>query len=73
MNEEKLSCKVIEDLIPLYCEGLCSEETRALVDAHIKDCGACRKLCEATPQAPQPEPEQIPDEARVFKKVSRKI
>ena len=73
MNEEKLSCKVIEDLIPLYCEGLCSEETRALVDAHIKDCDACRKLCEATPQAPQPEPEQIPDEAKVFKKVNRKM
>ena len=73
MNEEKLSCKVIEDLIPLYCEGLCSEETRTLVDAHIRDCDACRKLCEATPQEPQPEPEQIPDEAKVFKKVNRKM
>lgn len=73
MKKPDLNCKVIEDLIPLYCEGLCSDETRALVDAHIKDCDACRKLCETTPQEPQPEAETIPDEAKVFKKVNRKM
>ena len=73
MKKPDLNCKVIEDLIPLYCEGLCSDETRALVDAHIKDCDACRKLCETTPQAALPEAETIPDEAKVFKKVNRKM
>ena len=73
MKKTDLNCKVIEDLIPLYCEGLCSDETRALVDAHIKDCDACRKLCKTTPQAALPEAETIPDEAKVFKKVNRKM
>ena len=73
MKKTDLNCKVIEDLIPLYCEGLCSDETRALVDAHIKDCDACRKLCKTTPQAALPEAETIPDEAKVFQKVNRKM
>ena len=37
-----LACKVIEDLLPLYCDGACSEETRALIEAHLQECASCR-------------------------------
>ncbi len=35
------NCNIIKDLLPLYCDGICTEESRVLVDEHIKDCAEC--------------------------------
>lgn len=40
----KLSCKVMEDLLPLYRDGVCSEESRQLVDEHLRECAACKDV-----------------------------
>ena len=40
----KLSCKVIEDLLPMYYDKVCSEETAALVEEHLKDCPDCSRI-----------------------------
>lgn len=45
MND--IPCGVIRDLLPLYTEDLCSEESRALVDDHIINCTDCRRLKES--------------------------
>lgn len=37
----KLSCKVVEDLLPMYYDKVCSEETTALVEEHLKSCPDC--------------------------------
>lgn len=37
----KISCNIIRDLLPLYAEDLASEDTRAMVDAHLCDCADC--------------------------------
>ena len=37
-------CKIIEDLLPLYHDGVCSEESRQMVEAHLSKCEECRKL-----------------------------
>ena len=42
-----MKCEIIQDLIPTYCEGVCSEETKILVEAHIQECAACRQEIEA--------------------------
>lgn len=39
-----LSCKIIEDLLPLYHDGVCSEESRQLVDEHLSRCESCRAV-----------------------------
>lgn len=39
----KLKCEVIGDLLPLYAEKICSEDTSRLVEEHIESCGRCRK------------------------------
>ena len=39
-----LSCDVTRDLLPLYHDGVCSEESRALVEAHVANCPACSAL-----------------------------
>ncbi|WP_049944484.1 zf-HC2 domain-containing protein [Anaerococcus provencensis] len=37
-----MDCEVINDLIPLYKEGICSNESKKLVEDHIKTCERCR-------------------------------
>ena len=39
----KVTCKVIQDLLPLYHDSVCSPETAALVEEHLKDCEACQE------------------------------
>lgn len=37
-----LSCEVVRDLIPGYCDGLLSEVSKQAVDAHLEQCESCR-------------------------------
>lgn len=41
---KEIACNVIVDLLPLYEDGCCSEETRRLIEEHINTCDSCRKL-----------------------------
>lgn len=38
------SCKIIEDLLPLYYDNICSEESCQLVEEHLNQCEHCRTL-----------------------------
>ncbi|MCD7920170.1 MAG: zf-HC2 domain-containing protein [Clostridiales bacterium] len=38
----KLSCNVMDDLLPLYADDACGQETVALVEEHLTDCPRCR-------------------------------
>lgn len=40
----KISCNVINDLLPLYYDGVCTQESRVLVEEHLKECPSCRKV-----------------------------
>ena len=40
-------CGVVEDLLPLYIDECCSEESRATVESHIKECEACKSVFES--------------------------
>lgn len=37
----KYNCNVIRDLLPLYADDACSEESRAVVDEHLQECADC--------------------------------
>lgn len=37
-----MDCEVIKDLIPLCKEGICSKESKELVEIHLKTCKSCR-------------------------------
>ena len=67
MNEMKLSCEIVKDLIPLCSEGIGSPESMAEVEAHIKTCERCRKLYEQIP--PDTIPVHVPEEKNVFQKL----
>lgn len=40
----KLSCKVIEDMLPMYFDGVCSDESATLVKEHLKECPQCSRM-----------------------------
>ena len=42
----KITCNIIEDLLPLYVEDMVSEDSRKLVEEHLKGCPDCRKMQE---------------------------
>ena len=73
----KMECDVIQDLLPLYEEGLCSEASRTLVEAHLAECPRCagaqkladRLCCESPDAAPEQEDAAV---ARSFRKVRRR-
>lgn len=43
---EKLSCDIIQDLIPSYLDNICSDASRQCVEEHIETCEKCRKALE---------------------------
>lgn len=72
----KMKCDVIQDLLPLYQEELCSEASRELVQAHLAECPRCRAQLAA---AERIEFQEVPDPERAdaavaksFRKVRRR-
>lgn len=40
----KYPCELIQDLLPLYHDNVCSPPSRKMVEEHLSDCEACRSL-----------------------------
>ena len=40
----KYNCKVIQDLLPLYTDGICSDVSAQMVEEHLKECASCEKI-----------------------------
>ncbi len=68
------SCNVMQDLFVPYLDETCSDESRALLEQHLKECKSCRMALE-TYQSPIPSvdvKENVQAE-KPFKKIRRKI
>jgi predicted anti-sigma-YlaC factor YlaD len=71
MVMERISCRIIEDILPLYVDGVCSEESRNAVESHIANCGECRKKLEQMNYSlPQSEIQKNIDESAMLQKLS---
>lgn len=42
MNKQ---CGIVQDLLPLYVDGACSESSEAMIKEHLQNCPECRQLC----------------------------
>ena len=42
----KTHCDIIRDLLPLYADDACSDESRRLVDEHLQECPDCVSVLE---------------------------
>ncbi len=43
----RLSCEVIQDLLPLYVDKACSKDSEGLVEEHMAECENCRQTYDA--------------------------
>lgn len=59
----KLSCKVVEDLLPMYYDGVCSDDSAALIETHLKECPRCKNVLTDL-QTEIEIPESKPDELK---------
>lgn len=63
------SCDVVQDLLPLYLDEVCSGTSGKLVRAHLEECEKCRQML-ALMTEEAPEEQTAPDGDAVLKKTS---
>ncbi len=70
----RLPCEIVQDLLPLYEDELCSPTSEAAVEEHLRDCPHCRAQAERVRNFVQPElPEQVRCEERAVVRSFRKV
>jgi len=75
----KYPCNLIQDLLPLYHDGVCSEESNKIIENHLKECSSCSdyytSLCDADEivAAPQNNVELEMKKAASFCSIKKKI
>lgn len=42
-----MNCNIIMDLLPLYADGCCSDESKLLVENHLSTCKKCKSMLSA--------------------------
>ncbi|MBQ9252382.1 MAG: zf-HC2 domain-containing protein [Clostridia bacterium] len=40
----KIDCEIIRDLLPLYVDDICSDQSRQAVDEHLRECAECKQM-----------------------------
>ena len=74
----KYPCSLIQDLLPLYHDGVCSEESNKIIEAHLSECSSCKdyynSLCEADEIFAAPQNAELEmKKAASFRSIKRKI
>jgi len=71
-----MKCNIVKDLMPLYLDDLCSEETKQELENHMKECEECKKIKDELEQPEQPSETQAEDlnkSIAPLKKVKKKM
>ena len=66
-----LPCELVQDLLPLYHDGVCSDTSRKLVDSHLETCETCAGVLKGI-AADMEMPKLEADEAKPMKSIKRK-
>ena len=65
-------CKIVEDLLPNYIEGLTSEVTNYFIEEHIQSCEHCQEVIKAMQEQINAEKVDGKEEIDYLKKINRK-
>lgn len=70
-----MNCQIIRDLLPLYCDDVCSRESRQAVDQHLAGCPDCQAIYQGMGQEKTvlPFPTDGKEEVRVLKTVKKRF
>ncbi len=70
----KITCDIINDLIPLYIDNLCTEDSRKLIEEHMKHCNKCsQKLEDMKNPLEYPQIPEHWESKEPFKKIKKKV
>ena len=73
-NKPDIKCEVIKDLLPLYVDEVVSDESRSLIEEHLKECSGCREYCQQLREGlPEEVDMEFPDETASLRKIKRRI
>lgn len=68
-----ISCEIIKDLLPLYYDGVCSEDSKKAVEEHLLQCENCRaELSSMDSTFIVPQTEQNINEAHEIRQLSKR-
>ena len=69
-----IKCEVIKDLLPLYMDGVASEESCALIEDHLKECEDCRQYLDLLQEdLPDVSEVSLADETASLRKIKRRL
>lgn len=69
----KISCEIIKDLLPLYHDGVCSNDSKTMIEEHLTYCDSCKAELQAIDdQLPINNAEKNLNEAETVKNLSRR-
>lgn len=69
----KMNCEIIKDLLPLYIDNVCSDESRNAVEEHINNCPICEAELVKLQNAPELKPEIDNDIDEAVKNAGKRI
>ncbi len=68
------NCDIVENLLPIYADGGCSDKTGKLIRKHLDVCPKCRKYLKTVKKSSKKTvSEDIPDSVPDYKALSKKI
>ncbi|MCM1165231.1 MAG: zf-HC2 domain-containing protein [Lachnospiraceae bacterium] len=67
-----MKCNIARDLLPLYAEGLCGEETARELEEHFAECEKCAVLKDGLPM-PEGGEKAAEKEIKPFKRIRRRF
>lgn len=66
-------CEVIQDLLPLYIDNICSAESQRMVSEHLESCDECKMLYDNMLQSTKQDSEDLElDSQKAFSAINRK-
>lgn len=69
-------CNIIRDLLPLYCDEICSEESKEMIEEHLPTCQECNKILEKMQSNSMDKENILPfeiEKSKVLKNIKKSI
>lgn len=70
----KITCDIVRDLMPLYVDDVCSDDSRKLIEDHINHCSKCQNELAAMKDPIECPPlSEVGDSKTPFFKIRKKV
>ncbi|MGN1230359.1 MAG: zf-HC2 domain-containing protein [Anaerotignum sp.] len=68
-----MKCEIIRDLLPMYMDGLTSEESNMEIETHLEDCALCSEILQQMQKEMETKEETEKRKINLFRKFNRRM